>query len=121
MANTVLVEPTTNIIVSIYVGEQTRDTLVAMTNLAKPHIAQLRATQKPVLMLIDTKAITTQDSGARAMAVEAINSLDYDKMAIFGANVFLKHVLSFVMQLALKKEKVRYFNDESQAREWLAQ
>ncbi len=121
MANTIFIEPTTNIVVSIYDGVQTRDTLVAMTNQAKTYISQLRADQKPVLMLINTKGITNQDSGARAMAVEAINSLEYDKMAIFGANVFLKHVLSFMIQLALKKETVRYVDNEAEAREWLTQ
>lgn len=121
MANTVFIEPVTQILISKYEGDQTRDTLLDMSNRARPFIQELRSANKPVHMLVDTAAVNKQDSGARAMAVQAINSLDYDKMAIFGANVFLKHVLSFVMQLAIKKDRVKYFNTQEEARSWLTQ
>ncbi len=89
-------EEENNIILSIYHGDQTAATIREIAEAVKPVTAKLRSQGKPVYFLIDSSDIQRQDAGARKSAIDAINMLDYDKMAIFGASLFIKQVAQFL-------------------------
>jgi predicted glycosyltransferase len=119
MQNELKIEDSTGFIISIYHGHQTAVSILEIAQAAAQTIQSVRAQHKPVLLLIDTRDIESQDSGSRKAAIEAINSLDYDKMAIYGAPLFIKYVVEFLITVSQKKEKIKYFDTEEQARSWL--
>ncbi len=120
MANTSIVR-SDDIILSVYQPEQTYQTIHDITEQTRVLTAQLRTEHKPVKIMIDVSQVTSQDTGARKAAMEGISSLDYDKMAVFGASIFIKHVASFIIQATGKVDKVKYFNTEEEAVHWLNQ
>lgn len=120
MANTSIVR-SDDIILSVYQPEQTYQTIHDITEQTRSLIAQLRVEHKPVKIMIDVSQVTSQDTGARKAAMKGISTLDYDKMAVFGASVFIKHVASFIIQATGKADKVKYFNTQEEAEQWLNQ
>lgn len=119
MQNTIQLEEENSVIYSIYHGAQTAQAIEEITHAVEPVIMGWRKKGKPVCILIDARDIQSQDAGARKAAITGIDALDYDKMAIFGASLFIKHVAQFLLAVAKKQERVQYFDTEEQAREWL--
>lgn len=118
MSNTISPRPD-GILLSVYQPEQTYETIKDVSERTRVEIERLRAQGKPVRILIDISQVKTQDIGARKAALEGITSLEFDKMAVFGAGLFIKHVAGFVIQAAGKSEMVKYFDTEKEATEWL--
>ncbi len=117
--NEVKLEEETQIILSIYHGDQTSESIRDAIDAAKPLTVKLRTIGKPVHILIDTSDIRSQDSGARKAALDGLESLDYDKLCIFGGQTIIKYITQFLIQVSSKKDKVRYFDTEKDARDWL--
>jgi len=44
--------------------------------------------------------------------------LDIDKGAAFGASVFIKHIIKFLLYI-LNQKKIQYFDSKDEAMEWL--
>lgn len=119
MQNALLPVEDSGIITSVYHGSQTLDSVTEITQAVKPVITSLREQNKPVYLLIDARDLQDQNAGARKAAIDGINTLDYNKMAIFGAKTVIKYIAQFLIQVADKMEKVKYFNTEQEARDWL--
>lgn len=119
MQNQFYVEKDTDIIVSVYEGTQTEQSINEIAQAVVPTIKELRAAGRPVRLLIDSSRVTKQDSGARRAALQGINTLDYDKMAIFGAPLLIKHVVQFLLKVSNRIDQVQYFDTEEQARRWI--
>lgn len=117
MANTVRREG--DIIKVDYIGPQDYQTASGITSKNLEFCKQLQTEGKPVLVLIHVDQVTTQDSGARKASMEAMQTLPLDKMAVVGAPLFIRHVAQFVARAAGKADKVKYFDSESAALEWL--
>src|SRR5258708_8522416 len=100
MQNEMRLEEENNIIHSVYHGDQTTATINEIAEAVKPVAVKWRSEGKPVYFLIDSSGIEHQDSGARKAAIDAINTLDYDKMAIFGASLFIKQVAQFLIKVS---------------------
>lgn len=121
MQNEVWLEPNSSIIVSAYHGDQTSHSVQEAIECAQKFIGQLRQNHQPVYILINASDVKNQDSEARTKALDAFNTLDFDKLAIFGAPVFIKYVVQFLILAANKQTTIQYFNLESDARNWLNQ
>jgi hypothetical protein len=119
MQNIIKYDEPSNIMLTTYHGSQTAAVFEETVENAIEVIKKIRAQNRPVHMLIDASDVTTQDSGARTAAINAINSLDYDKMAIFSSSVFVKYLVTFLIMAAQKQDKIKYFDTEEQARTWL--
>lgn len=120
MQNEIRLEENTNIIYSLYHGDQTAVVLGEVIDAAKPMIQKLREQGKPVCLIVNTSDIKHQDAAARKLAAEAINTLDYDKLAICCAPLMIKHIIQFIIKASLKQDRVRYFDTEQAARDWIA-
>ncbi len=119
MQNDIYLEEGTGIINSIYHGDQTTASINEIAEAAKPFILGLRKNKKSVMLLINVSDIHGQTAGARKAALDQINFLDYDKIAIFGAKMFIKQIVEFLIAVSGKSAKVKYFRDEESARKWL--
>jgi hypothetical protein len=69
-------------------------------------------------VLIDLESSSNFSSAARRVWVEFLKNEKIKKTAIFGGNIFLKTLASFVIA-ATGKENIRFFSTEEGAREWL--
>ena len=118
MPNTIELQPDGTLL-SIYEPVQTYETIHAVTLQSEPLIDAVRAKGKPVLILIDISQVRSQDIGARKAALEGIVALHFNKMAIFGASLLIKHVALFIIQVTGKADIVKYFDTKEEALRWL--
>ena len=69
-------------------------------------------------VIIDLQTSTEFTSAARKIWVEFLKHPKIKKTAIFGGNVFVRTLASFVIAAAGKKN-IKFFSDEESARKWL--
>lgn len=119
MQNSIVLEKPDYILNSVYHGEQTDSSINEIAAAATTLIQQMRGEGKKVLLLVNLMDVGGQTAPARRAALNQINFLDYDKLAIFGGGVFLKQVVQFLITVSNRGAKVRYFDTEQEARAWL--
>lgn len=102
-----------------YAGEQTVETVNEDKKQLEKLIGELHKQDKKAYVLGDLQGLTGQDSRSRKEAFDAFNSLSYDKMALFGMNLLIKYVASFVIKATGRGSKIRLFNFGKEAVEWL--
>ena len=68
-------------------------------------------------VLIDLRRSTEFSSSARKIWVEFLQNDKIKKTALFGGNVFVKTLATFVMAATGKKD-IKFFNSEDEARAW---
>ncbi len=68
-------------------------------------------------ILIDLRQSTEFSSSARKIWVEFLQNDKIKKTALFGGNVFVKTLATFVMAATGKKD-IKFFNTEEEAKGW---
>ena len=102
-----------------YVGKQNVERVTQTQKEINDFVEKMRKEGKPALVLVDISKVTGQDSGARKAGFEGMSKFRYDKIALFGAGIFLKNVVNFVAKASGKSSKIRLFRIEKEASEWL--
>jgi len=69
-------------------------------------------------IIIDIQQSTEFSSAARKIWVEFLKHPKIEKTAIFGGNVFVRTLASFVIA-ASQKKNIKFFTTEDEAMEWL--
>lgn len=105
---------------NVYIGDQNYDTVKAVYDKTVTMASERRAQGKMVLLLVDIGRIRKQNSGSRKASFEALNSDEYDRIAIFGQNVFLRTLANMIIRVSRHRQKVRSFRTEAEARQWLS-
>lgn len=103
----------------VYLGKQTAQTIKENEERIWPISEELAKRGKPVLMLHDLTKLGKPDSSIRKAGFEAVKSLKYDRIALFGMNTFIKYIANFVIKAAAKESKVGVFANEEEAKKWL--
>ena len=102
-----------------YHGEQTAE-WVEETNKETLRLAdQLRAESKPVLILINVSDIPATDSASRRVGSEYLEKINFDKLAIYGSNSFIRTVVNLVILASPKANTVKLFSKREDAEQWL--
>lgn len=76
-----------------------------------------RSSQKPALLLIDVRAVTGQDSGARS-AAKQVADFQLDKIAVCGKR-FLKMLGQYILRSGGMGDYSKVFSSSGEARNWL--
>ncbi len=71
-------------------------------------------------VMIDLKASSEFSSAARKVWVEFLKNEKIKRTAIFGGNVFVRTLASFVIA-ATGRKNISFFLSEDEAREWIGQ
>lgn len=100
-------------------GNQTKDSVKHIEETCREFIKKLRGEKKRVLILVDLMSLGKTHSDARKVGVELVKKLDFDKLAVYGQDLYTKHLVNFVVAAAGKGIKVRYFFSDKEARAWL--
>jgi hypothetical protein len=117
--NIVTLEPK-NVVSVTAVGAQTYDTVKDVENQVRVITNQLRAQNRPVKILIELSPGVSQDLTARRAAREFLTSLDYDKIGMYGAKMFLKNVIDLIIAGSVRNGRVKNFYTKEEALRWLA-
>jgi len=100
-------------------GDQTVESIDAIGNEAERLVRQRRKEGKPALVLDDVLLIGSVPAEARQRVVELAKSVNYQKFAMVGKGTTIKMAANLLLQAIGKARKVKYFDDYSQAVEWL--
>ncbi len=107
------------ILYSVYDGELDGIAVQTILEQAWPLIQELTKNQKPVLALADLNGITHVSLSARKYAGKALSQWPFDKVALWGGSVYLRHIARLVAMATDRSHTVKTFTDVEKAKEWL--
>lgn len=100
-------------------GQQTGESIREVNHRAQELIVGHGLTNPNFLMDIST--VGKSDSQSRKAGNEMIKSLEFNKMALFGAKGFIKQLAALVIKASGKSATVRQFDTVAEAERWLAE
>jgi hypothetical protein len=118
MANRISYNPAGFIDVVIE-GDQTYMSFENLLPDATDLLEQLKAEGRPRLGLIDVSRQGAFSVGSNRSAMETLESLDYERLAIFGAGRILNEVIKAIVLAMDKTHNTKIFNDRESAIAWL--
>jgi len=102
-----------------YEGDQTYASVQKVTQKVTALAEELRETGKKVVVINSLEKLGTSSSGSRSASAEALDLLVYDRIALYGANLFFKYLANFIIAASGKAQKVRHFDTREEAMKWL--
>lgn len=108
-----------NIVEAVIEGEQTYMTFDNLTISAQELLEKLQKEGKPRLGLIDVTNQQNFTPDTNRAAMQILESLNYDKVAIFGAKTLLTEVTKAIILAMGKSENTKIFPDRDSAMAWL--
>jgi hypothetical protein len=118
MANCIFYNPEGYIEVSVE-GDQSYMSFVNLMPEAATMLEQLQKEGKPRLGLIDVTHQGAHTAESNHSALEMLETLDYERLAIFGANTMLSEVIKGIVIAMGKGEKIKIFKTREDAVEWV--
>jgi len=118
MANKISLNPDGYVEV-IMDGEQSYTTIDSMKYDAVDMLSQLQSENKPRLGLIDLTKQSNYTTDTNKAAMKTLESLTYEKVALFGANTFLTDVVKAIILAMGRTETTKIFKDRESAVTWL--
>jgi|GEM_PF-5163876 len=103
-----------------YRGDQTAEKIHAVTAETLRLIEGLRSENKRACILVDLSGMGKSTAASRKAASESLKLMVYDRVGIYGANIFMKFLANFVIMASGQSAKVRYFNTRAEAEAWLS-
>jgi hypothetical protein len=103
----------------VIIGDQTYDTFHEMLDKLPELLEQLEGQGKPLRGLIDLTQKGKYTPGSNKAAMEALEQVPYQRVAMFGADAVLKEVTEMIILAMGKKEKTQLFHDRESAVAWL--
>ncbi|HSW89670.1 MAG TPA: hypothetical protein VLH19_02240 [Patescibacteria group bacterium] len=116
--NTVSLGPD-NIIMAAYVGDQTEDTITQTWKETIPMVKELRDKGLPIKVILDLSKLTGQNSSARRAARDVLLQLAPDKMAVIGANTFIRYLAGFIFKATNMEKNIKQFPEMKDAAAWI--
>lgn len=102
-----------------YEGVVAVEDVIKMNEEVQRLVTTLQENNKKVLLLIDATEVEKASQESRTKSVEFMKAMHFDKIAIFGASVFQRHVINFVVTATGNQRKIRHFKEKSDALVWL--
>jgi hypothetical protein len=118
MQNTVKLNPEGYIEVAL-LGDQDSVTVQDLYLRAKPYQEQLASLGKPDLALVDVSQIGGYGAGSNKEALQTMEKVNYDRVAIFGVGPVLREVLKLITLAMGKDGNTKYFDNREDALAWL--
>lgn len=94
-------------------------------DIVKEHVRELRRQDKQVYILVDTRQVKHDSEQVREIMFNGAKNMDFDRMAILGANYLQAKTLNMlllaasVIRVEPNREKIKLFKDEQSAELWL--
>lgn len=118
MANQVYIDEH-GFIREVYEGDQTKATALAIVHKTEQFIRELQIQNKPIFIIVDARLAGRSDIASRGIGAKIVREWPYKKIAIFGANRFLKAIVHLILNTVARQMPVRLFDTEEEAVAWL--
>lgn len=82
-------------------------------------VVQLRYSGQAVRGLIDLTEMTNFNTGSNKAAFEILEQIEYQKVAMFGANTVITTITNLLIQATGKADRTKLFKDRTAALAWL--
>lgn len=116
--NTVLLNPAGYIDV-IITGDQTYLSFDQIRADVKPLMEERQRAGQPVRGLVDLTGMTHFDVGSNRAALEILEILVYDRVAMYGGNPAVTEITHLILEALGKTEQTKIFPDRASALAWL--
>ncbi len=107
------------IVEAFVIGDQDYESFRKLADSAQPLLADLRKSGKPVLGLVDLTKKGHYTVASNRAAMEMLEKMDYDRVAMFGAEDVLKEVTEMIILAMGKRENTKLFTSRDEAVAWL--
>ena len=118
MQNTVITDPGDFVSVQL-IGAQDFGSIKETAVAALPLIDQLRTSGKAVKVLIDISEQTAATPDSNQMSLKVLDTIPYDKMAIYGGTKTLNDITNGIIAASGKAETTQVFETREDAVSWL--
>lgn len=108
-----------NLIEIIFVGDQTQETVMAVSRAGKMLADRLRRQGNPVLVLVNLEGVGGSDVNARRAIANTLKEFNYDRIAAYGASKFVEKATGLVVRAIHKEDKIKVFSLRQDAVTWL--
>lgn len=102
-----------------YIGDQSYASVKKSMTIAARLASRLKTQGEDVMILADLTRLEKSTSESRKASLEALQSLPYDKIALFGGNLYVRHLANLIIKAAGKESVVKIFAARKQAEAWL--
>jgi hypothetical protein len=103
----------------VYEGDQNGDTLAKILQQTEMLLQTLRAKKAVINVLVDINKIGRQNLESRKVAAKAMKDWPFHKVAVFGTNAYLRHVVNLVAIATGHRRNAQFFANETLAKAWL--
>jgi len=117
-ANSVSLQPEGYISVKL-VGRQDFMSMEQVAKQCKELTDQIKLQDKPVLGLVDFSQDQGFNTGTNKAVMKALEEIEYDRIAMFGANAMLGEVTKTVIAALGKADRTKVFGTREEALAWL--
>lgn len=105
----------------VYQGDQNGPSIEKMGIDSDPLIEDRLDHNESILVIVDARGLGQADTAAQRQAKRFLATRHFHKVAIFGLPAHLRIVARLVTQVSGRGDKVRFFNDEAAAAQWLSE
>lgn len=82
--------------------------------------AKLKAKGLPVLMLVNASRLGVGiDTATRQRAIEVMDAIDYERVGMFGPNLYVRFIANFILRTMHRGERIHIFDSPADALAWL--
>lgn len=103
----------------VYEGDQDGETLDKTLRQTEAIMQVLLAKKTAINILVDISKMGSQNLASRKAAAKAMKTWPFHKVAVFGTNTYLQHVVNLVAIATGHKHNVQFFANETLAKAWL--
>lgn len=102
------------------VGDQTLESVTAMSQQIETLLAKLKTQHSPLLILDDITKIGRVPAQARQAVVQSVKTFKYDRLAMLGSNGVVRIGANLIFRASGRGKKVKFFTSRIEAVRWLA-
>ena len=102
-----------------HVGDQDHESVTRVMDESVQIAAKLRETGRPVFVVADISRMGSSSPGSRRAARDALDLQVYDKCAITGGSLFLRHLSNFISMASKRSADIRWVATQEDAAAWL--
>jgi len=110
-----------HLIETVYVGVQTASTIRQIAHRTAELAKKLQQQERPVLILVDLRQLHHVTLDGRATASRVLGEIPYQGIAVYGATIFLKHLINLIARATDRRNKIQTFSSRESAVQWLKQ
>lgn len=117
--NELQLEEGSHVVVATFRGSQTVQGLTDIARGMGEKLSYLKHNDLPAFLLMNLTNVEKMTSEARKSVLQAMGTLPFDQLAIFGGQVYIRTVARFLITISGRVGEIKYFSHEAEARVWL--